>query len=182
MPFVRSASSTAQAWGVMRSLSPEITSTGQATFSHSARSSCWTVSGSPSWFAASTVRMSVSGVGLQAPLRAVLDLLGGVRLGQRRRPEELEEAPVVPLPVVAVVLGPSLVGVEDVVEAVAGALDERGPERGGGRDEDGARDSFRVTGRHDERPVGAEGERHEHRLVDADRVHHRHRVVGELDG
>ena len=62
---------------------------------------------------------------LQSPADAVLDLLGGVRLAERLREEELEEALVVAPPVVPVVLGPALVGVELVVEGVARPLDRR---------------------------------------------------------
>ena len=53
---------------------------------------------------------SVSGVGLQAPLDRVLERLGAVRLREALLEEELEEALVVLLPVVAVGLRPALVG------------------------------------------------------------------------
>ena len=49
-----------------------------------------------------------AGLDLEAPADAVLDLLGRVRLGEHPPEEELEEALVVALPVVPVVLGPAL--------------------------------------------------------------------------
>ena len=69
---------------------------------------------------------------LQPPADHVLDLLGGVGLGEDLAGEELEEAPVVAQPVVAVELGPALVGVERLVERV-------GPPRVGRGDEGDAR-------------------------------------------
>ena len=55
---------------------------------------------------------------LETPAHAVLDRLGRVRLGEHLREEELEEAAVVPQPVVAVVLRPALVGVELLVPRI----------------------------------------------------------------
>ena len=59
---------------------------------------------------------------LERPADAVLDLLGRVRLAEALGEEELEEPEVVPPPVVAVVLRPTLVGVERLVERVHVAL------------------------------------------------------------
>jgi hypothetical protein len=59
---------------------------------------------------------------LEAPAHAVLDLLRRVRLEKEPGEEELEEASVVLQPVVPVVLGPALVGIEHVLERVADAL------------------------------------------------------------
>ena len=71
---------------------------------------------------------------LERPADAVLDLLGRVRLVEALGEEELEEVGVVPLPVVAVVLRPPLVGVERLVERVHVALGmARGEPRPRGR-------------------------------------------------
>ena len=53
---------------------------------------------------------------LEAPTNRILELLRGVGLGEHLRHEELDEARIVTEPVMAVVLGPELVGVEDLVE------------------------------------------------------------------
>src|ERR1700733_2473583 len=50
------------------------------------------------------------GGGLQAPADAVFDRLRGVRLGEHLREKELQEAVVIPQPVVEVVLRPAFVG------------------------------------------------------------------------
>jgi hypothetical protein len=52
------------------------------------------------------------GASVQAPLDTVLDLLCRVRLRKLLGEEELEEAAIVPTPVVDVALSPALVGVE----------------------------------------------------------------------
>ncbi len=59
---------------------------------------------------------------LQRPADAVLVLLGRVGLGQAPREEELQEAAVVAQPVVLVVPGPALVGVQRLEEGVDGPL------------------------------------------------------------
>ena len=62
------------------------------------------------------------GVGLQAPADAVLDRLCRVRLGKALREEVLQVALPVPQPVMAILLCPALVRVEDLVERVVALL------------------------------------------------------------
>src|SRR2546421_6230998 len=59
---------------------------------------------------------------LKPPAHHVLDLLGGVRLGEDLGHEEFEKAPVVLEPVVAIVLGPALVGFQEIIERIDHAL------------------------------------------------------------
>ena len=68
---------------------------------------------------AAETRQDRLGVGLQSPLDAILDRLCRVRLGEALREEVLEIALPVPEPVVAVLLRPAFVGVEDVVKREA---------------------------------------------------------------
>jgi hypothetical protein len=59
---------------------------------------------------------------VEAPADGVLGRLGGVRLGEHPRHEELEVALVVAEPVVLVVFRPALVGVELVLPGVHRSL------------------------------------------------------------
>jgi hypothetical protein len=85
-----------------------------------------------------------SGAGLHGPADAVLDLRGGVRLGEHLGEEELDEAGVVAPPVVTVELGPAFVAVEHLVER--GPVLERvgwGDEGNAHRERDDARHPLR---------------------------------------
>ncbi len=77
------------------------------------------------------------GVRLQAPPDAVLDRLRGMRLREALREEVLEVALPVPEPVMAVLLGPALVGVEDGFEGVFALLRLEGREGRGDEHEPG---------------------------------------------
>ena len=116
---------------------------------------------------------------LQAPPDAVLDLLGRVRLGEHLPEEELEEVAVVLEPVVAVVLGPALVGLERLVERRRDARGVLG-ERGGGGDEHRGRDPLGMLGGEQHAPQRARRQPDHHGTLDARRVHDRQRVSGEL--
>ena len=116
---------------------------------------------------------------LQAPPDAVLDLLGRVRLGEHLPEEELEEVAVVLEPVVAVVLGPALVGLERLVERRRDARGVLG-ERGGGGDEHRGRDPLGMLGGEQHAPQRARRQPDHHGTLDARRVHDRQRVGGEL--
>ena len=77
----------------------------------------------------------------------VVELLGRVRLGEHLAEEELEEAAVVLRHVVAVVLEPAFVALQDLVEDVHRRHPERMPgskQRDAGRDRDDAEDAIRV--------------------------------------
>ena len=116
---------------------------------------------------------------LQAPPDAVLDLLGRVRLGEHLPEEELEEVAVVLEPVVAIVLGPALVGRQRLVERRRDARSVLG-ERGGGRDEHRGRDPLGMLGGEQHAPQRARRQPDHHGTLDARRVHDRQRVSGEL--
>ena len=119
---------------------------------------------------------------LECPAGAVFDLLGRVRLVQALREEELEEGEVVPLPVVAVVLRPPLVGVERLIEWVQVALGEvRGqPDRGG--DVDDPVDTLGVLGGEDRPPQRGARQAHEGRPLGAAGIQDRERVRGKFIG
>jgi hypothetical protein len=118
-------------------------------------------------------------IGVESPADAVLDLLGRVRLGEHPPEEELEEARVVAQPVVAVVLGPALVGVVLVLERVAGALRMRRGDRYGRPDVGDGVDPLGMVGGQQRRPQRAGRERDEERAVGPGGVHDRERVVRE---
>ena len=120
------------------------------------------------------------GIGLERPADAVLDLLARVRLGEALGEEELKEAQVVPLPVVAVVLGPVAVAREWLVEGMHLPLRMAGGEADRGTDVDDAVDALGVFGGEDRAPQRTAGERDQHRPVGGGRVHDGERVVGEL--
>ena len=86
---------------------PWRTSVGQRTCAHSSSARSSSFSQSPSRPSSDRLR-----VGLETPTDGVLDLLGGVRLGEDLREEELEIAGPVPQPIVTVGLRPALFGVE----------------------------------------------------------------------
>jgi hypothetical protein len=91
---------------------------------------------------------------LEPPPDAVLYRLRRVRLREHSREEELEEAAVVPEPVVAVVLRPALVGVELLVpgeEPIGRTLSQRHRRA----DEHGSLDPFRLLGRQQQRALRA---------------------------
>ena len=138
-PPVSSASVAPDSGERTASSRPWITSTGQRTRAASSRA----VSSSNR---AALRRDQRLRRGLQTPADAVLDLLGRVRLGEDLREEEGQEAGVVAQPVVAVVLGPPLVGVQLVVERGRRPCPRRlGGERHRRPDEDGTLDPVRMV-------------------------------------
>ena len=122
-------------------------------------------------------------VGVERPRDAVLDLLGGMGLVDALREEELEEAAVVPAPVVAVVLRPPLVGVERLVERVLlRAREGSGASAIAGPMQTIAVDALGVLGGEDRGPPRAARQGHEARVLGGGGVHHRERVEHELVG
>ncbi len=110
---------------------------------------------------------------LQAPFHAVLDGLGRVALAERVGEEELQESSMVPEPVVPVVLGPALVGVEDLLETCRdGPLGGPGGQRNGGGDEHRTQGSLRVLGRKDERSLSPHGQGHDDGAIGIGLVQH----------
>src|SRR5262245_38792007 len=91
-------------------------------------------------------------ISIQAPLDAVLDLLGRMRLAEAPSEEELQEIAVVAAPVMAVVLGPTFRCLELVVEAEYLTLGMADREADGGRDVHDAADPLRMVGGHDRAP------------------------------
>ncbi len=121
------------------------------------------------------------GVGLERPADAVLDLLRRVRLVEDPGEEELEEALVVPLPVVAVVLRPALVGVELLLEAADDrSLGEPWGERNRRADVGDRRHTVGVVRGEQGAPQRAARDSHEHRALGVRRVQHGDRVGREL--
>jgi hypothetical protein len=117
---------------------------------------------------------------VQAPADAVLSWLGRVRFGEHLGEEELQEAPVVAQPVVAVVLRPALIGAELLVPVVRRAVHRRCGERQGWGDEDGSGHPVRVPGRQQQRALRPERQRHDHRAPGPGRLHHCQGVGGKL--
>ncbi len=153
-PPVSSASVAPDSGERTASSRPWITSTGQRTRAASFRA----VSSSN---VPPCVAISVSGVVCRPHADAVLDLLGRVRLGEDLREEEGQEAGVVAQPVVAVVLGPPLVGVQLGVEGGRRPSPWRlGRERHRGPDEDRALDPVGMVGRQNQSALAA------HRVTD----------------
>jgi hypothetical protein len=93
---------------------------------------------------------------LQAPAHAVLDRLGRVRLAEHPGKEELQEAAVIPQPVVAVSFGPALVGVQHFIPRITRALRRQPGQPHARADEDSPRDTVRVLGRKDESTLRTE--------------------------
>ena len=120
------------------------------------------------------------GGGLQAPADAVFDRLGRVRLGEHLGEEELQEAAVIPQPVVEVVFRPALVGGQHLIPRVTRAVLQRRGERHGRADEHGPGHAVRVLGRQDEGALRADRQRHDHRALGRGGIHHRQGIGGEL--
>ncbi len=118
---------------------------------------------------------------LLAPLDAVLDLLGRVRLVEHLGEEELGEVAVVLQPVVAVVLGPAVGRVDFGIEGVDRALHVPGRERRRRSDGDEPVDALGVVGGELDTPRRTARQRDEDRPVGAGRVEHGTDVVGELE-
>ena len=116
------------------------------------------------------------GVALEGPSHAVLDLLGGVRLGEAPAEEELRVAPEVPGPVARVLLGPALVRVQRLVEGESRALGERRGDRELGRHEERAGHPLGVLDGQDQGARGAAAVHHEHAPIRAGGVEHRQGV------
>ena len=116
------------------------------------------------------------GIGLETPADGILDLLRRVGLREALAVEELEVALPVARPVVAVLLGPALVGVEHVVERGSLARDRADvdvrPDLHQGRDPLG------MPGREQHLRAAAPGD--DDRLLDAVRVEHGDRVLCRL--
>ena len=120
-PFASSASRAPEAQGRTASSLPWMTSTGQLDAREQLAHALLVLE--PGCELGRDERL---GVGLEAPADAVLALLGGVRLGEALREEELEEVLVVLEPVVAVPLPPA-----DVL--VARLAELRSPPSGAGQ-------------------------------------------------
>jgi hypothetical protein len=92
------------------------------------------------------------GIGLHAPADRVLDLLGRVRLVEALPEEVLEEARIVAPPVVAVVLRPTFVGRQLLLERREDRCPFRvhRPDRDSWCDEDHSRDALGVLRRQQE--------------------------------
>ena len=118
--------------------------------------------------------------GLQAPADAVFNRLGRVQLGEHLGEEELQEAAIIPQPVVEVVFRPALVGGQYFVPGVARALFQRRGERHGRADEGRPGHSVRVPGRQHEGALRTDRERDDHRPLGRGGVHHRQGIGGEL--
>jgi hypothetical protein len=118
-------------------------------------------------------------VGLQPPAHGVLDRLGGVRLTEHLREEELQELPIVLAPVVLVELGPPVGRVEPLGERVR----EPGralPQRQRRGDEDDPRHPLGMERAELQRPGGAQRHRDQHRPLGAGGIHDGQGVGGEL--
>ena len=134
----------------MASSSPWTTRTGARTWRHTSANSVRPHACSPK-----VVSASVEG-SISWPQRdAVLDRLRRVGFGEHAPEEELEEAVVVELPVVAVVLGPSLGRGERLVEGVHRPLGMGRRERYGRTDRHHAEHAVGAVGRHLDRPQRA---------------------------
>ena len=117
---------------------------------------------------------------LEPPAHAVLGLLRGVRLREALREEEFEEAAVIAQPVVDVVLGPVLLGVERFIERVDAALGKRRGERNGRGDERCAGDALGVLVRELHAPHRAARDADQDGALCLRRVEHGKRVEREL--
>ena len=119
---------------------------------------------------------------LECPADAVFDLLGRMRLVDALGEEELEEPEVVPCPVVAVVLRPTLVGVERLVERVRVALGVARGQPNRRTDVNDPVDTLGMVGGEDRPPQCRAGHAHERCPLGAGRVQDRERIGGELVG
>ena len=117
------------------------------------------------------------GCRLERPADAVLDLLRGVRLREAASEEELQEAGIVALPVVAVLLRPALVGRKRLGEGHH-PLRPRRRDRERRRHEDGADEALRVVCGQQQSLVGAAAVHDEENAVEAELVEQRERVRG----
>ncbi len=119
------------------------------------------------------------GCGLEPPLDRVLELLGRVRLGEHLAHEELDEAGPVTLPVVPVVLRPTFVSVERLLEAVVDAV-RRVSETDRWTDHDGSEHPLGVVDSQLECKAGAHRHTHDHRSVSVRRIEDGHCVLDDL--
>ena len=178
-PPASSASLAPLANGRMASSSPWTTRTGHRTRVASSAARSGSENGSPWALDPEPGRDQRLRVGLQPPAHGVLDRLGGVRLGEHLREEELQELPVVLAPVVLVVLGPPVGRVQPLGERVrepGGALAQR--QRRG--DEDDPRHPLGMERAELQRPGGAQRHRDQHRPLGAGGIHDGQGVGGEL--
>ncbi len=112
---------------------------------------------------------------LERPVHGVLDLLGRVRLGEHLREEELEEVGVMLEPVLAVVLQPSLVRIELLVERDHGAASRRRrAERQRRSDEDHALDALGMVRREEQGALRSHREPDDECTLRRGRIQHRH--------
>ena len=118
---------------------------------------------------------------LERPAHGVLDLLGRVRLGEHLREEELEEVGVMLEPVLAVVLPPSLVGLQTLVERDHGAASgRRRAERQRRSDEDHALDALGMVRGEEQGALRSHREPDDECTLRRGRIQHRESVGREL--
>ena len=118
---------------------------------------------------------------VETPLDAILDLFGRVRLTEHLIEEELEEVLVLALPVVRVVLGPTLRGVEWLVEGILLARGNARRQRHRRADGNEPQHTLGMICCELQAPERATRQRYEHRRVGVRGIEDCERVGSELE-